>query len=167
MRDALKEHSVATRELLAALGDLRVAESRIAHPDQTLVSDVEQLRTVRREQALATQRLEQLIDAERRAIERGAALAAVLGTDDPERLAEELEAAQRRDAQATAAGSAPASYGPGRRLPPRERARSATASRSSRASFAAHRRRTTRATAWSGCTLPRLVALRRISASAA
>ena len=104
MRDALKEHSIATRELLAALGDLRVAESRIAHPDQTLVSDVEQLRTVRREQALATQRLEQLIDAERRAIERGAALAAVLGTDDPERLAEELEAAQRRDAQATAAG---------------------------------------------------------------
>ena len=82
MRDALKEHSAATRELVAALGDLRVAESRIAHPDQTLVSDVEQLRTVRREHALATQRLEQLIDAERRATERGAALAAVLGTHD-------------------------------------------------------------------------------------
>ena len=103
MRGALKEHSAAASELVTALGDLRVAESRIAHPDHTLVSDIEQLRTVTREQVIAQRRLEQLVEAELLAAQRGAALAAVLGTDDPERLSEELDAAQRRDAQATAA----------------------------------------------------------------
>jgi uncharacterized protein YhaN len=104
MRAALAERSAGWSDLVASLGDLRVAESRIAHPDHTLVSDIEQLRTVTREQALATRRLAQLVESELRATERGAALAAVLGTDDPERLSEELEAAQRRDAQATTAG---------------------------------------------------------------
>ena len=103
MRTALAERTAGWSDLVASFGDLRVAESRIAHPDPTLVSDIEQLRGVTREQALATQRLAQLVEAELRATERGAALAAVLGTDDPERLAQELEAAQRRDAQATAA----------------------------------------------------------------
>ena len=104
MRTALAERTAGWSDLVASFGDLRVAESRIAHPDHTLVSDIEQLRAVTREQALATQRMAQLIEAELRATERGAALAAVLGTDDPERLSEELEAAQRRDAQATVAG---------------------------------------------------------------
>jgi uncharacterized protein YhaN len=104
MRTALAERTAGWSDLVASLGDLRVAESRIAHPDHTLVSDIEQLRAVTREQAFATQRLAQLVEAELRATERGAALAAVLGTDDSERLSEELEAAQRRDAQATAAG---------------------------------------------------------------
>lgn len=103
MRVALKEHSAASSELVTALGDLHVAESRKERPDQTLVGDIEQLRAATRDQALATARLAQLVEAELRATERGAALAAVLGTDDPERLSEELEAAQRRDAQATAA----------------------------------------------------------------
>ena len=66
----------AWRDLVTALGDLRVAESRIAHPDHTLVSDIEQLRAVTREHVLATQRLAQLEEAERRAAERGATLAA-------------------------------------------------------------------------------------------
>ena len=88
---------------MASLGELRVAESRIAHPDHTLVSDIEQLRALTREQTLAQRRLAELVEAELRAAERGASLAAVLGTDDTERLSEELEAAQRRDAQATAA----------------------------------------------------------------
>jgi uncharacterized protein YhaN len=104
MRTALAERTAGWSDLVASFGDLRVAESRIAHPDHTLVSDVEQLRTVTREQELATQRMAQLVEAELRATERGAGLAAVLGSDDPERLSEELEAAQRRDAQATAAG---------------------------------------------------------------
>ena len=104
MRTALAERTAGWSDLVASFGDLRVAESRIAHPDHTLVSDIEQLRAVTREQALATQRMAQLVEAELRATERGAALAAVLGTDDPERLSEELEAAQRRDAQATVAG---------------------------------------------------------------
>jgi hypothetical protein len=103
MRAALAERTAGWSDLVASLGELRVAESRIAHPDQTLVSDIEQLRAVTRERALAARRLAQLVEAELRAAERGAALAAVLGTDDPERLSEELEAAQRRDAQATAA----------------------------------------------------------------
>ena len=100
MRAALAERSAGGSELVASLGDLRVAESRIAHPDHTLVSDIEQLRALTREQALTGRRLAQLEEAELRAAERGATLAAVLGTDDPERLAGELEAAQRRDAQA-------------------------------------------------------------------
>ena len=104
MRAALAERSAGGSDLVAALGELRVAESRIAHPDHTLVSDIEQLRALTRERALATRRLAQLVEAELQATERGAALAAVLGTDDTERLSEELEAAQRRDAQATAAG---------------------------------------------------------------
>ena len=103
MRAALAERSAGWSDLVASLGDLRVAESRIAHPDHTLVSDIEQLRAVTREQALAAQRLAQLEEGELRAAERGAMLAAVLGTDDPERLAGELEAAQRRDAQALVA----------------------------------------------------------------
>ncbi|MDX6627840.1 MAG: hypothetical protein QOH00_86 [Gaiellales bacterium] len=104
MRAALAERSAGWSDLVAALGKLRIAESRIAHPDQTLVSDIEQLRALTRERALAARRLAELAEAGLRATERGAALAAVLGTDDPERLSEELEAAQRRDAQATAAG---------------------------------------------------------------
>jgi len=104
MRTALAERTAGWSDLVAAFGDLRVAESRIAHPDHTLVSDIEQLRAVTREQALSTQRMAQLVEAELRASERGAALAAVLGSDDPERLSEELETAQRRDAQATVAG---------------------------------------------------------------
>ena len=104
MRTALAERTAGWSDLVAAFGDLRVAESRIAHPDHTLVSDIEQLRSVTREQALSTQRMAQLVEAELRASERGAALAAVLGSDDPERLSEELETAQRRDAQATVAG---------------------------------------------------------------
>jgi uncharacterized protein YhaN len=103
MRAALAERSAGWRDLTAALGDLRAAESRIAHPDQTLVSDIEQLRAVTREQAIAARRLAQLEEGELRAAERGATLAAVLGTDDPERLSAELEAAQRRDAQALVA----------------------------------------------------------------
>jgi hypothetical protein len=103
MRAALAERSAGWRDLVTSLGDLRVAESRIAHPDHTLVSDVEQLRAVTREHVLAAQRLSQLEEGERRAAERGAMLAAVLGTDDPERLTAELEAAQRRDAQALVA----------------------------------------------------------------
>jgi uncharacterized protein YhaN len=103
MRVALAERSAGWSELVASLGDLRVAESRIAHPDHTLVSDIEQLRSLTREQTLAAKRLAQLEEAELRAAERGATLAAVLGTDDTERLAGELEAAQRRDAQALVA----------------------------------------------------------------
>ena len=103
MRAALAERSAGGSELVASLGDLRVAESRIAHPDHTLISDVEQLRALTREQSLTVRRLAQLEEAELRAAERGATLAAVLGTDDPERLAGELEAAQRRDAQALVA----------------------------------------------------------------
>ncbi|MDX6540383.1 MAG: hypothetical protein QOI71_1993 [Gaiellales bacterium] len=103
LRAALAERSAGWSDLVAALGDLRVAESRIAYPDHTLVSDIEQLRAVTREHALATRRLVQLEEGELRAAERGALLAAVLGTDDPERLADELEAAQRRDAQALVA----------------------------------------------------------------
>jgi uncharacterized protein YhaN len=104
MRAALAERSAGGSDLVASLGELRVAESRIAHPDHTLVSDIEQLRALTRERALADRRLGELVEAELRATERGAALAAVLGTDDTERLSEELESAQRRDAQATAAG---------------------------------------------------------------
>ena len=103
MRAALAERSAGWRDLVTSLGDLRVAESHIAHPDHTLVSDIEQLRAVAREHVLATQRLSQLEEGERRAAERGAMLAAMLGTDDPERLTGELEAAQRRDAQALVA----------------------------------------------------------------
>jgi uncharacterized protein YhaN len=103
MRAALAERSAGWSDLVASLGDLRVAESRIAHPDHTLVSDIEQLRAVTRERALAAHRLAQLEERELQAAERGAMLAAVLGTDDPERLAGELEAAQRRDAQAIVA----------------------------------------------------------------
>jgi uncharacterized protein YhaN len=103
MRAALAERSAGWRDLVASLGDLRVAESRIAHPDHTLVSDIEQLRAVTREQAIAARRLARLEEGELRAAERGATLAAVLGTDDPERLSGELEAAQRRDAQALVA----------------------------------------------------------------
>ncbi len=103
MRAALAERTAGWSDLVAALGELRVAESRIAHPDQTLVSDIEQLRALTRERAIAARRLAQLEEGELRAAERGATLAAVLGTDDAERLSHELEAAQRRDAQATAA----------------------------------------------------------------
>ena len=103
MRAALAERSAGWSDLVAALGDLRVAESRIAHPDHTLVSDIEQLRAVTRERALGAQRLAQLEEGELRAAERGALLAAALGTDDAERLAAELEGAQRRDAQAVVA----------------------------------------------------------------
>jgi uncharacterized protein YhaN len=103
MRSALAERSAGWSDLVAALGELRVAESRIAYPDHTLVSDIEQLRAVTRERALAAQRLAHLEEGELRAAERGALLAGVLGTDDPERLAGELEAAQRRDAQALVA----------------------------------------------------------------
>ena len=103
MRGALAVHSAGVSALVTALGELHVAESRIAHPDQTLVGDIEQLRIVTREHALSSRRLAQLEEAELRAAERGATLAAILGTDDPERLSGELEAAQRRDAQATAA----------------------------------------------------------------
>jgi uncharacterized protein YhaN len=103
MRAALAERSAGWSELVAALGDLRVAESRIAHPDQTLVGDIEQLRALTRERAIAVRRLAQLEEGELRAAERGATLAAVLGTDDAERLSQELEGAQRRDAQAVAA----------------------------------------------------------------
>ena len=93
----------AASALATALGDLHVAESRIAHPDQSLVGDIEQLRIVTREHALSSRRLAQLEESELRAAERGATLAAILGTDDPERLAGELETAQRNDAQAIAA----------------------------------------------------------------
>ena len=103
MRSALAERSAGGSELVGALGDLRIAESRIAHPDQTLVSDIEQLRALTREQGITARRLAQLEEAELRAAERGATLAAVLGTDDPERLAGDLEAAQRREAQALVA----------------------------------------------------------------
>ena len=103
MRAALAERSAGGSELVASLGDLRVAESRIAQPDHTLVSDIEQLRALTREQSLTVRRLAQLEEAELRAAERGATLAAVLGTDDPERLASELEEAQRKDAQALVA----------------------------------------------------------------
>ena len=103
MRGALAVHSAGVSALVTALGELHVAESRIAHPDQSLVGDIEQLRIVTREHALSTRRLAQLEEGELRAAERGATLAAILGTDDPERLSSELEAAQRRDAQATAA----------------------------------------------------------------
>jgi uncharacterized protein YhaN len=103
MRAALAERSAGGSELVGSLCDLRVAESRIAHPDHTLVSDIEQLRALTREQSLTARRLAQLEEAELRAAERGATLAAVLGTDDPERLAGELETAQRRDAQALVA----------------------------------------------------------------
>ena len=103
MRGALAVHSAGVSALVTALGELHVAESRIAHPDQTLVGDIEQLRIVTREHALSSRRLAQLEEGELRAAERGATLAAILGTDDPERLSGELEAAQRRDAQATAA----------------------------------------------------------------
>jgi uncharacterized protein YhaN len=103
IRSALAERSAGWSDLVASLGDLRVAESRIAHPDHTLVSDIEQLRALAREQELGARRLAQLEEAELRAAERGATLAAVLGTDDPVRLAAELEAAQRRDAQALVA----------------------------------------------------------------
>ena len=57
MRAALAERTAGWSDLVAALGDLRVAESRIAHPDQTLVGDIEQLRALTRERALATRRL--------------------------------------------------------------------------------------------------------------
>ncbi|MDX6572780.1 MAG: hypothetical protein QOC86_1936 [Gaiellales bacterium] len=103
MRAALAERSAGGSDLVAALGELRIAESRIAQPDHSLVSDIEQLRALTRERALAAGRLTQLVEAELRATERGAALAAVLGSDDTERLSEELDAAQRHDAQATAA----------------------------------------------------------------
>jgi DNA repair exonuclease SbcCD ATPase subunit len=103
MRGALAVHSAGMSALVTALGELHVAESRIAHLDQTLVGDIEQLRIVTREHALSSRRLAQLEEGELRAAERGATLAAILGTDDPERLSGELEAAQRRDAQATAA----------------------------------------------------------------
>ena len=103
MRAALAERSAGGSDLVAALGELRIAESRIAQPDHSLVGDIEQLRSLTRERALAAGRLTQLVEAELRAAERGAALAAVLGSDDAERLSEELDAAQRRDAQATAA----------------------------------------------------------------
>ena len=103
MRSALAERTAGGSDLVASLGDLRVAESRIAHPDHTLVSDIEQLRALTRERALSVRRLAQLEEAALRAAERGATLAAVLGTDDPERLAGELEAAQRREAQALVA----------------------------------------------------------------
>ena len=53
MRAALAERSAGGSDLVASLGELRVAESRIAHPDHTLVSDIEQLRALTREQALA------------------------------------------------------------------------------------------------------------------
>ena len=103
MRAALAERSAGWSDLVASLGDLRVAESRIAHPDHTLVSDIEQLRALTRERAVSAQRLLQLEEAELRAAERATLLAAVLGSDDPEVLAAELEAAQRRDAQALVA----------------------------------------------------------------
>jgi uncharacterized protein YhaN len=103
MRAALAERSAGGSDLVAALGELRIAESRVAQPDHSLVSDIEQLRALTRERALAEGRLTQLVEAELRATERGAALAAVLGSDDTDRLSEELDAAQRRDAQATAA----------------------------------------------------------------
>ena len=103
MRGALAAHSAGASALATALGDLHVAESRIAHPDQSLVGDVEQLRIVTREHALSSRRLAQLEESELRAAERGATLAAILGTDDPERLSGELETAQRNDAQAIAA----------------------------------------------------------------
>ena len=103
MRAALAERTAGWSDLVASLGDLRVAESRIAHPDHTLVSDIEQLRALTRERSLASKRLAQLEEAELRAAERGATLAAVLGADDPELLSAELEAAQRRDAQALVA----------------------------------------------------------------
>ena len=48
MRAALAERSAGGSDLVASLGDLRVAESRIAHPDHTLVSDIEQLRAYAR-----------------------------------------------------------------------------------------------------------------------
>ena len=76
MRAALAERSAGWSDLVASLGELRIAESRIAHPDHTLVSDIEQLRAVTRERALAAQRLAQLEEAELRAAERGAMLAA-------------------------------------------------------------------------------------------
>ncbi|MDX6564066.1 MAG: hypothetical protein QOD65_3880 [Gaiellales bacterium] len=103
MRGALAAHAAGVSALVTALGELHVAESRITHPDQSLVGDIEQLRIVTREHALSSRRLAQLEEGELRAAERGATLAAILGTDDPERLSSELEAAQRRDAQATAA----------------------------------------------------------------
>jgi DNA repair exonuclease SbcCD ATPase subunit len=103
MRDALAAHSAGASALVTALGDLHVAEARIAHPDQSLVGDIEQLRIVTREHALSSRRLAQLEEGELRAAERGATLAAILGTDDPERLSRELETAQRNDAQALAA----------------------------------------------------------------
>ena len=103
LRAALAERSAGGSDLVASLGELRVAESRIAYPDHTLVGDIEQLRALTREQTLAQRRLAELVEAELRSTERGASLAAVLGTDDTERLSGELEAAQRRDAQATAA----------------------------------------------------------------
>ena len=103
MRAALAERTAGWSDLVAAFGELRVAESRIAHPDHTLVSDIEQLRSVTREQIIGTRRLAQLEEGELRAAERGATLAAVLGTDDPDRLSSELEQAQRRDAQAIVA----------------------------------------------------------------
>ena len=168
MRAALAERTAGWSDLVASLGDLRVAESRIAHPDHTLVSDIEQLRALTRERALATRRLAQLVEAELRATERGAALAAVLGTDDPERLSEELEAAQRRDAQATAAARARRRAAAARRGRGRARAeRRPSASRSSSASCAAPRRRATRPTRWSGCTRPPPAASPPTSASAA
>ena len=51
MRTALAERTAGWSDLVASFGDLRVAESRIAHPDHTLVSDIEQLRAVTREQS--------------------------------------------------------------------------------------------------------------------
>ena len=112
MRAALAERTAGWSDLVASFGALRVAESRIAHPDQTLVSDIEQLRALTRERAFAARRLAQLEEGELRAAERGATLAAVLGTDDSERLSAELEAAQRLDAQALVARERAAELAP-------------------------------------------------------
>ena len=102
MRAALAERSAGGSDARGLAR--RAARRRVAH--RASRSDARQRHRaaarVTREHALSSRRLAQLEEAELRAAERGATLAAVLGTDDPERLSGELEAAQRRDAQATA-----------------------------------------------------------------
>ena len=167
MRAALAERSAGGSDLVAALGELRVAESRIAHPDHTLVSDIEQLRALTRERALATRRLAQLVEAELQATERGASLAAVLGTDDSERLSQELEAAQRRDAQATAAGERAGELMP-RAAAAAERSQGAADRLAELERLVLPRRPwATRPMRWSGCMRPPFAASPPTSANAA
>ena len=118
MRAALAERSAGGSELVAVAR--RPARRRVAHRasrSHARRATSSSCARSRASSALTARRLAQLEEAELRAAERGATLAAVLGTDDPERLSGELEAAQRRDAQALVGARARRRAGAARAAP--------------------------------------------------